>query len=148
MPIKSQNVPKLFGGIDTTAFAAIMVVLVFIELIAGSMSYSPHHGIGIDLPKILYPIAMTGAMRDDVMQVSIMRDGRVYFGSEQIVPDYTKEKIQARLADPDVERKVYIRADARARYGTIKAVLDGVRSVGIVRVAFLVDQRRVPSITR
>jgi biopolymer transport protein TolR len=148
MPSKSQNAPKLFSGIDTTAFAAIMVVLVFIELIAGTMSYSPHHGVGIDLPRILYPVSMPGAMRDDVMQVSITRDGKVFFGSDQIVPDYMKDKIQACLKDPDVERKIYIRADARARYGTIKAVLDGVRSVGIVRVAFLADQRRVRSFTR
>jgi biopolymer transport protein TolR len=148
MPIKSKNVPKLFSGMDTTAFAAIMVVLVFTELIAGTMSYNPHHGVGIDLPRILRPVSMSGALRDDVMQVSITRDGKVFFGSDQIVPDYLKEKIQTRLRDLDVERKVYIRADARARFGTVKIVVDGVRSAGILRVAFLVDQRRVPSFTR
>ena len=148
MTIKSQNVPKLFSGIDTTAFAAVMVVLVFVELIAGTMSYNPHHGMSIDVPRILYPIAMPGAMRDDVMQVSITRDGKVFFGSDQIVPDYLTEKIQARLRDLDVERKVYIRADARARFGAVKIVLDGVRSAGIIRVAFLADQRRVPILTQ
>jgi biopolymer transport protein ExbD len=148
VPVKSQNVSKLFSGIDATAFAAIMVVLVFVELIAGTMSYSQHHGVGIDVPMILYPIAMPGAMRDDVMQVSITRDGKVFFGSDQIVPDYMAEKIQARLRDLDVERKVYIRAGARTRYGTVKTVLDGVRSAGIIRVAFLVDQRRGPILTQ
>jgi hypothetical protein len=86
MPIKSQNVPKLFSGMDTTAFAAIMVVLVFAELIAETMSYNPHHGISIELPRILRPVSMSGALRDDVMQVSIKRDGKVFFGSDQIVP--------------------------------------------------------------
>ena len=142
MPAKSQNVSKLFSGIDTTAFAAIMVVLVFAELIAGTMSYNPHHGVSIEVPRILRPVSMPGALRDDVMQISITRDGKVFFGSDQIVPDYMTGKIQARLADLDVERKVYIRADARVRYGTVKTVLDGVRSAGILRVAFLVDQRR------
>jgi biopolymer transport protein TolR len=142
MSIKSQNVPRLFSGIDTTAFAAIMVVLVFAELIAGTMSYNPHHGVSIDVPRILRPVSMPGAMQDDAMQVSITRDGKVFLGSDQIVPAYMTEKIQARLTDLDVERKVYIRADARARYGTVKTVLDGVRSAGILRVAFLVDQRR------
>jgi biopolymer transport protein TolR len=148
MPIKAKNAPKLFSGMDTTAFAAIMVVLVFAELIAGTMSYNPHHGVGIDLPRILRPVSMSGALRDDLMQVSITRDGKVFFGSDQIVPDYLTEKIQTRLRDLDVERKVYIRADARARFGTVKIVVDGVRSAGILRVAFLVDQRRVPSFTR
>jgi len=144
MLVKSQNASKLFSGIDTTAFASIMVALVFIELAAGSMSYSPHHGASIDLPRI----SMPGAMRDDAMLVSLTHDGKVYFGSEQIVPDYMAEKIQARLTDRDVERKVYIRADARARYGTVKTVLDGVRSSGLIRVAFLVDQRRVRILTQ
>jgi biopolymer transport protein TolR len=148
MPIKPRKAPKLFSGIDTTAFAAIMVVLVFVELIAGTMNYSPHHGASIDLPRILCPVSMPGAMRDDVMQVSITRDGKVYLGSEQVVPNYMAEKIQARLKDRDVERKVYIRADARARYGTVKTVLDGVRSAGLIRVAFLVDQRRVAILTQ
>ena len=148
MLVKSQNASKLFSGIDTTAFASIMVALVFIELAAGAMSYNPHHGSSADLPKVLHPASMPGALRDDVMQVSITRDGKVYFGSEQIVPDYMAEKIQARLTDRDVERKVYIRADARARYGTVKTVLDGVRSSGLIRVAFLVDQRRLPILTQ
>jgi hypothetical protein len=86
MTIKSQNVPKLFSGIDTTAFAAIMVVLVFVELIAGTMSYNPHHGMSIDVPRILYPIAMPGAMRDDVMQVSITRDGKVFLAAIKLFP--------------------------------------------------------------
>ena len=143
MLVESRNGSKLFSGIDTTAVASIMVALVFIELAAGVMSYSPHHGAGIDLPRILYPVSMPGAMRDDVMQVSITRDGKVFLGSEQIVPDYLKEKIQVRLADPGVERRIYIRADARARYGAVKTVLDGVRSAGIERAGFLVDQRRI-----
>jgi biopolymer transport protein ExbD/biopolymer transport protein TolR len=142
MLVKSQNASKLFSGIDTTAFASIMVALVFIELAAGAMSYNPHHGSSGDLPRVLHPASMPGALRDDAMLVSITRDGKVYFGREQIVPDYMAEKIQARLTDRDVERKVYIRADARARYGTVKTVLDGVRSAGLLRVAFLVDQRR------
>lgn len=143
MSAKSRNVSKLFSGIDTTAFAAIMVVLVFVELIAGTMSYSPHHGVSIDVPRILRPVSMPGALRDDAMQVSITRDGKVFFGSDQIIPDCMTEKLKARLTDLDVERKVYIRADGRARYGAVKAVLDGVRAAGILRVAFLVDQRRM-----
>ena len=58
------------------------------------------------------------------------------------------EKIQARLKDRDVERKVYVVADMRAQWSNVEMVLDGVRSAGIDKVAFLADQRRVPSSTR
>ncbi|HEY6370335.1 MAG TPA: biopolymer transporter ExbD [Candidatus Sulfotelmatobacter sp.] len=78
------------------------------------------------------------------MQVTILRDGQVYFGIELIV-SLMAEKIQARLKERDVERKVYIMVDARARHGTVQIVLDRVRSAGVLGVAFLADQRRVLS---
>jgi len=45
------------------------------------------------------------------------------------------------LQDRDVERKVYIHADNRAQWGTVKLVLNGVSEAGILRVAFLAYQR-------
>ena len=143
MPNHSKRLLKLFSSIDATAFASIMVVLVFVELIVGALAYNPHHGTSIDLPRVWHSVPMPGALREDVMQVSIARDVKIYFGSEQVIPCSMAERIQARLKDRDVERKVYIRADAQARFGAVKTVLDGARSAGILRVAFLVDQRRL-----
>jgi len=81
------------------------------------------------------------------MLVVVTRNGQIYFGSDHIAADSLVGRIQDRLKDRDVERKVYIKADSRARWGTVKPVLDGVRSAGILRVAFLVDQRRVQTLT-
>jgi biopolymer transport protein ExbD len=63
-------------------------------------------------------------------------------------PDHVRSKILDRLKYSRVERKVYIRADRRVRYSTVKDILEGVRSSGIERVAFLVDQRRPPAAER
>jgi biopolymer transport protein ExbD len=79
------------------------------------------------------------------MQVTITRDNKVYFGSDRVSLINLPVKIQDRLKDRDVERKVYVSADMRARWGTVKMVLDQVRSAGILRVAFLVNQRRLTS---
>ena len=76
------------------------------------------------------------------MIVNITRDGKVYFGVEQVRPADLPQKIAVRLTDHSVERKVYIKADMRARWGSVKLALDAVRSAGLMRVAFLVDQRR------
>jgi biopolymer transport protein TolR len=85
---------------------------------------------------------MPGALREDVMLVSVTRDGQIYFGSDRIVGSAElSAKIQDRLKDHGVERKVYINADMRARWGSMKLVLDAVRSSGIIRVAFLANQR-------
>jgi biopolymer transport protein ExbD/biopolymer transport protein TolR len=84
---------------------------------------------------------MAGADREDAMVIAVMRDGAVYFGSDKVQPSQLPSKILDRLRDHTVERRVYIRADARVWSRTVKEVLDGVRSAGVERVAFLVDQR-------
>jgi biopolymer transport protein ExbD len=130
---------KLFSSIDATAFASILVVLVFAVLIFHGMSYNPHHGNSVDLPKVSHPVSMRGALREDAMKVSILRDGKIYFGSDQIRLVDLPTKIQDRLKNREIEHKVYVVADMRARWGTVKLALDGVRTAGIIRVAFLVN---------
>jgi len=76
------------------------------------------------------------------MVISVLRDGTVYFGADKVSARQVRANILDRLKDRSVERRVYIRADARVWYRTVKDVLDGVRSAGIERVAFLADQRR------
>jgi biopolymer transport protein TolR len=130
------------------ATVRVMAMVAFVMLLVFMTMPTHHYGVSPDLPKVSHPISMPGALREDVLQVTILRDGKVYFGREQVFPFSVGEKIQARLKDRDLERKVYIRADARARYGTVKIVLDGVRSAGVLTVAFLADQRRVLSPVR
>jgi biopolymer transport protein TolR len=146
---KSRISPRLFSDFNTLQFASVMAMVVFVVLLI-FMTITPpfHSGGSVDLPKVLHPVAMRGADREDAIKVSITRDGKVYLGTEQVwLPDLPS-KILVRLKDREVERKVYVVADMRARWGGVKMVLDGVRSSGIIRVAFLVDQRRVPILTQ
>jgi biopolymer transport protein ExbD len=130
---------KLFCNIDASAFAAVMFVLIVIMMF--SPVSSSHHGFGTDLPRVSHAVAMSGANREDAMVIGVMRDGAVYFGREKVQFDQLPAKILDRLRDRSVERRVYIRADRRAFYSNVEEVLDGVRSAGVERVAFIVDQR-------
>jgi biopolymer transport protein ExbD len=121
-----------------------MAMVVFVVLLIFMTVPTHHIGVSVDLPHVSHPVPMPGALREDVMKVTIRRDGKVYFGSEQINVIDLPAKVLDRLKDRGVERKVYVVADMRSRWGTVKMVLDGVRSAGIIRVAFLVDQRPVP----
>lgn len=133
---------KLFCNIDASAFAAVMLVLLVIVMIAES---APSHTYGADLPHVSHTVPMPGALRENVMLVTVMRDGSVYFGSERVLPTALTSKILDRLEDRGVERKVYVRADGRAWYRTVKDVLNGVRGAGIEKIGFLLDQ---PTISR
>lgn len=142
---KPRRSPKLFSDFNTLQFASVMSLVVFVILLVFMTIPVDHHGVSADLPKVSHPVSMPGANREDAMVVTITRDSKVYFGTEQVYAADLPQKIRDRLNDHTVERKVYIVADMRARWGGIKIVLDGVRASGIVRVAFLADQRKLPT---
>jgi biopolymer transport protein TolR len=142
-----RNSAKLFSDFNTLSFASVMALVVFVLLLIFMTVPTSFHCGGPDLPKVSRPISMPGASREDALMVAVARDGQVYFGSDRVTADVLTDKIRERLRDRDVERKVYIKADARARWGTVRIALDGVRSAGILRVAFLVDQRRITAST-
>jgi len=134
-----RNSAKLFSDFNTLQFAGVMSLVVFVILLMFMVQPMVFdHGGSVDLAKVFHPVPMPGALREDAMQIWITRDGRLYFGSDQILADTLPERIQQRLKDRDVERKVYIKADRRARWGAVRTALDGVRSAGVLRVAFLV----------
>jgi biopolymer transport protein TolR len=130
--------PKPICKIDVTAFASFMVFLVALMMVT---TPSPPHGVAVYLPKVWHPIGMGRANRDDVLVVAVLRDGQIFFGGGRVRPEGLVAKISERLAH-GAKREVYIRADARSRYGTVSAVLDGIRAAGVERVGIVVDQKR------
>jgi biopolymer transport protein TolR len=130
-----------FRGIDVTAFAGIMLALVAVFLLPAMLVDRHQHGPSADLPKVRYPTPVRGALRDDALVITVERDGRIFLGNDQVGADRLAAGIAAGL-NRGAERRVYIRADAHARYGAVLDVLGSVRSVQMEQVTFLVDQRR------
>jgi biopolymer transport protein ExbD len=133
--------PVLIGGIDASAFAGILVVLLFLLMM---LTQTPHHGASADLPKVRHPISMAGANREDALIVSILRDGTMYFGRHKTRPGDLPAQIREGVAR-GAEKKIYIRADERLRYVSVREVLAAVRSAGVEKIAFLVYQWRAVS---
>lgn len=143
---KPRRSTKLFSDFNTLQFASVMSLVIFVLLIVFMTLPQPHHGISADLPKVLHPVSMPGANREDAIKITVTRDGKVYIRNEQVVASEfaVAEKLTGCLQDREVEHKAYIVVDSRAWWGSVKPVLDGVRAAGVLRVAFLVDQRKQP----
>jgi biopolymer transport protein ExbD len=137
----NSRTPGLIRNIDVSALAAILFVLFFMFLM---LTQTTHYGVSADLPKVWHPISLPGARREDALIVSILRDGTMYFGKNKTRPRDLPAQIREGVAR-GAEKKIYIRADARIRYVTVLEVLDAVRTAGVDRVAFLVEQRRPQS---
>ena len=141
---KPRPSPKLFSDSNNLPFASVMAMVMVVVLFTFMIYIGPfHHGISTDLPRVLDPVAMPGADSADAIVITILRDSQVYFRSERIRDlSGLPTEIKTYLKDPHIEHKAYIKADARARWGEVKEVLEAVHDAGIMRVGFLAEQHK------
>ena len=132
----------LISRIDATGLLAILLVLLFV-LMSPSLSGIHHDGISVDLPKAFHPVNLVNANREDTMVVAIFRDGKVFMGHDQVEVSDIPDKIREHLLAGS-ERKVYIRADADAKYADVAEVVDEIRAAGVEHIAFLAYQATPP----
>jgi biopolymer transport protein ExbD len=66
----------------------------------------------------------------------------VYFGSDQISVDALTTKVKDRLATNAQNKQVYVKADMRARYGSVVQVVDAVRAAGVDDLGLLTEQKK------
>ena len=135
---------QLISGIDGIPFIHVAIVFSFVVLVIFlTLPIPVHGGITPILPRVSHPISMAHANREDAMIVTIFRDDKVLYRSDLVRPNELLAKIRESL-NQGAEREVYIRADARARYGWVAKVVDDVRSAGVEKIGFLVEQRPSP----
>jgi biopolymer transport protein ExbD/biopolymer transport protein TolR len=136
---KRDEGKKVNSEINVTPMVDVMLVLLIIFMVVTPMLQK---GISVDFAKVNNPTPMEDADKEDALLVSITRDGKVYFGSEQIQVDSLTQKVKDRMASHPQDREVYVKADMRARYGSVVQVVDAVRSAGVDDLGLLTDQRK------
>ena len=129
---------KVNSNINVTPMVDVMLVLLIIFMVITPMLQK---GVSVDLAKVNNPEAMPDADKEDAMVVAIMRDGKVFFGNDLIPPDQLTGKVKDRLANR-VDKRVFVRADARAKFGAVVEVVDNVRSAGVDQLGLLTDQKK------
>jgi len=127
---------KVNSNINVTPMVDVMLVLLIVFMVITPML---QHGVSVDMAKVSSPIPMPDADKEDSLLVAIMRDGQIYFGTDRVKADELTAKVKDRLANK-VDKRVYIKADARAKYGGVVDVVDNVRSAGVDDVGLLTEQ--------
>jgi biopolymer transport protein TolR len=130
---------KVNSNINVTPMVDVMLVLLIIFMVITPMLQK---GVSVDMAKVNSPTPMPDADKEDALLIAIMRDGRTYFGSDQINVDDLTNKVKDRLANK-VDKRVFIRADSRAKYGAVVDVVDNVRSAGVDDVGLLTEQKQM-----
>ena len=130
-----------FTQIELSGLLAVCVVLLIVFLVSSS---PPHHSLPVDMAVASHAVPMPDAEKEDAITVMIARDGRVYFRNYRTTLDDLPRAIEEAVRDGS-ERKVYVKADARARYSDVKATIDEIRLAGIREVVFLMRGVEQPS---
>jgi biopolymer transport protein TolR len=137
---KRDEGSKVSSDINVTPMVDVMLVLLIIFMVVTPMLQK---GISVDMAKVNNPEQMPDADKEDALLVSITRDGKVYFGSEQVQDvDSLTTKVKDRLANK-ADKRVYVKADLRARFGGVVKVVDSVRAAGVDDLGLLTDQKKV-----
>jgi len=135
---KRNEGAKVNSDINVTPMVDVMLVLLIIFMVITPMLQK---GVSVDLAKVYNPEQMPDADKEDALVVAIMRDGKVFFGNDRTDPDQLTQKVKDRLANR-VDKRVFIRADARAKFGSVVQVVDNVRDAGVDQLGLLTDQRK------
>lgn len=132
---KRDEGKKVNSDINVTPMVDVMLVLLIIFMVVTPMLQNK---VNVDLAKTISAVPMPDADHEDAVKVSVVRDGRVYLGANQISLADLGPKAQDLLQNK-ANKTVYIRADARARYGIIMDAIDNLRTAGVDEVAFLTE---------
>jgi biopolymer transport protein ExbD/biopolymer transport protein TolR len=89
---------------------------------------------------------MQDADKDDAIVVAITRDGAIYLGHTETRKDDLTNQIKDRLSNR-LDKTVYVKSDARAKYGDVVAVVDEIRSAGVDQVGLLTEKNQGKSTT-
>ncbi|MHB8303693.1 MAG: ExbD/TolR family protein [Acidobacteriaceae bacterium] len=137
---KRDEGKKVTSDINVTPMVDVMLVLLIIFMVITPMLQSK---VNVELAKTVSADALPDADKEDAVKVAITRDGRIYLGANQISLADLGPKAQDLLQNKP-NKTVYIRSDARARYGVVMDAIDGLRTAGVDQVGFLTEQSQTP----
>jgi biopolymer transport protein TolR len=129
---------KVNSDINVTPMVDVMLVLLIIFMVVTPMLQK---GVSVDMAKVNSPEQMPDADKEDALLVAVQRDGTVFFGTDKTPVDQLTQKIKDRLANK-TDKRVFLKADARAKYGSVVEVVDNVRAAGVDQLGLLTDQKK------
>jgi len=134
--------PPTVADINVTPLVDVMLVLLIIFMVITPMLQK---GFSVDMAKAMNPRLMQDAEKEDATIIAVTRDGKMYLGNTQIKLDEITTKVKDRIA-AKLDKTVYVRSDARAKYGDFLKVVDNVRAAGVDSLGLITEkiERRTP----
>jgi biopolymer transport protein TolR len=131
--------PKVGAQMSTPnviPMADIMLVLLIIFMVVTPMLQK---GKQVDLASVNNTHDMQAADKDDAIIVAITRDGKIFLGTTMTAKEDLTNQIKDRISSRS-DKTVFVKSDARAKYGDVVAAVDEIRSAGVDQLGLLTDK--------
>ena len=133
--IMKHGAALLVADINVTPMVDVMLVLLIIFMVITPMLSK---GITVDMVKTKNPIPMQAADKSDAILIAVAHDGKCTWappGGAGGLPPKVKDLLINRL-----DKTVFVKADARARYEKVVEVVDNLRAAGVDQLGLLTEQ--------
>jgi biopolymer transport protein ExbD len=128
--------PPVMAAPNVIPMADIMLVLLIIFMVVTPMLQK---GVSVDMAKVDNPMDLPDADKDDAIIVAVTRDGSLYLGSTKVGLDDITNRVKDLLANR-LDKTVFVRSDARAKYGEVVKAVDEVRAAGVDNLGLLTEK--------
>ena len=135
--MEKKKAPPVVNDINVTPMVDVMLVLLIIFMVITPMLTK---GAQVELVRTKNPIAMKDADKEDAIMIAVTRDGKFFLspGNAQIKLDDVSTKVRD-LQTNKLDKTVYIKADARAKYEGVEDVVDNLRSIGVDQIGLITE---------
>jgi biopolymer transport protein ExbD len=128
--------PPVMAAPNVIPMADIMLVLLIIFMVITPMLQK---GVTVNMAKAQNVDQLQAADRDDAIIVAVTRDGQTYLGKKEATLDEITDEIKDDISNR-LDKTVYVRSDARAKYGDVVKAVDAVRSAGVENLGLLTER--------
>ncbi len=130
--------PPVMASPNVIPMADIMLVLLIIFMVIAPML---HPGPAVLMAKAQNAEKMPYADREDAVIVAVARDGQYLLspGNKKIALDEISGDVKDLMATR-LDKTVYVRSDARAKYGDVVKAVDQIRATGIENIGMLTEK--------
>jgi len=139
---KESRSGRTVVDINVTPMVDVMLVLLIIFMVITPMLQK---GVSVDMARTENPRSMADADKEDAVLLAVTRDGKYYLGPDPIVLGDVTAKVKDRIVNK-LDKTVYVKSDARAKYGDVVSLVDNVRAAGVDQIGLLAEkiERRMP----
>src|SRR5664279_738289 len=132
---KRDEGSKVNSSINVTPMVDVMLVLLIIFMVITPMLSK---GVTVELVKTNHPIAMQAADKSDAIVCAVTREGKTFLGTTATPPEDLPGKVKDLLSGR-LDKTVFVKADARARYERVVEVVDNLRAAGVDQLGLLTE---------